>query len=89
MRYLILILLISSLFACKNRNIQKSGKADIEARDLYITAIVSEQNCMVLPKAYKINLSNGRYTIAFDVNTCSGTYSIKKNEIKFNACLHA
>ena len=75
------------MFACKNRNIQKSGKADIETRDLYITAIVSEQNCMVLPKAYKINLSNGRYSIAFDVNTCSGTYSIKKDEIKFNADL--
>ena len=84
MKYSLFLVLILSLTACKNRNTHNSKKIELEGRDLFITAIVSEQNCIFLPKAYKINLSSGQFRVGFDVNSCSGSYSIKKNEIKFN-----
>jgi len=84
MKYLSFLMLIPFLFACKNRNIQDSKKIDIEGFDLYISGISGSGKENVNLPAYKINLLNGHYTLSLDVNSCSGTYSIKGKEIIFN-----
>jgi len=84
MKYLSFLVLIALVLSCKNRNIQDAKKIDVEGFDLYITGISGPGKESINLPAYKINLSNGCFKLSLDVNSCSGTYSIKGKEIKFN-----
>lgn len=84
MKYLTLLALIATLFACKNRNIQDSKKIDIEGADLFFIGLNGPNIDSFNLPPYKLNLTNGQYKLSLDVNSCSGTYKIKGTEIKFN-----
>jgi heat shock protein HslJ len=84
MKYLTLLVLITTLFACKNRNIQDSKKNDLEGADLFFIGLNDPGLDSFNLPPYKLNLLNGQYRLSLDVNSCSGTYKMKGSEIKFN-----
>jgi heat shock protein HslJ len=84
MKYLTLLVLIATLFACKNRNIQDSKKNDLEGAELYFIGLNGPGIDSFNLPPYKLNFKNGQYRLSLDVNSCSGTYKMKGSEIKFN-----